>query len=153
MYLAQLNIAIPKYSLDDARLADFVNNIDRLNRAADRMAGFVWRYQEDRDNPTGAVSPWGPGPIINMSVWESPEHLEQYVWNTVHKQIYNRKHEWFAAMKTHHFVMWWIDEDMRPTLSDAKDRLDYLDTHGNSDHAFDWSHLPHVKLWQQKRCG
>ncbi|MEN0000563.1 MAG: DUF3291 domain-containing protein [Pseudomonadota bacterium] len=46
-----------------------------------------------------------------------------------------------------------MDEALRPTLSDAKDRLDYLDAHGNSDHAFDWSHLPHVKLWQEKRCG
>ena len=28
---------------------------------------------------------------VNMSVWETVEHLEQYVWNTVHKRFYNRK--------------------------------------------------------------
>ncbi len=56
-------------------------------------------------------------------------------------------------MKSHHFVMWIIEEGHRPTLQEAKERLDYLNEHGNSDHAFDWAHLPHVKMWQRARCG
>ncbi|MEL6919716.1 MAG: DUF3291 domain-containing protein [Pseudomonadota bacterium] len=153
MHLAQLNIAVPKYDLDDPRIADFMNNIYRINSAAERMEGFVWRFADDSGGATETVGPWGPGPIINMSVWETPEHLENFVWNTLHKRIYQRKHEWFDAMRSHHFVMWWVDDGYRPTLNEAKDRLDYLNVHGNSDHAFDWAHLPHVKLWQSQRCG
>ena len=41
----------------------------------------------------------------------------------------------------------------RPTIEEAALKLQYLDEHGESDAAFGWSHLPHVKLWQQQRCG
>ena len=34
--------------------------------------------------------------------FESAEQLEHFVWNTVHKQFYNRKHEWFSVMEAHH---------------------------------------------------
>ena len=33
-----------------------------------------------------------------MSVWESVEALERFVWATVHKQFYNRKGEWFEKL-------------------------------------------------------
>ena len=61
--------------------------------------------------------------------------------------------EWFALMEKQHFVMWWVDEGHQPTLDEAKARLDHLDRHGDGDFAFGWSHLPHVKLWQQARCA
>ena len=49
--------------------------------------------------------------------------------------------------------MWWVEEGHRPTLHEAKERLDHLTAHGHSDHAFGWEHLPHVKAWREKRCG
>ncbi|MGL4489921.1 MAG: DUF3291 domain-containing protein, partial [Rhizobiaceae bacterium] len=73
--------------------------------------------------------------------------------NTVHKQIYAKRAEWFSAMKMEGFVMWPVDEGHIPSLDEAKARLEYLNTHGNSDHAFGWGHLPRVKLWQQAKCG
>ena len=32
-------------------------------------------------------------------------------------------------------------------------RLASLDANGNTEHAFNWSHLPHIKLWQAQRCA
>jgi hypothetical protein len=52
-----------------------------------------------------------------------------------------------------HFAMWWVDEGHQPTLQEAKERLEHMDVCGGSDFAFGWSHLPHVKLWQQARCA
>jgi hypothetical protein len=49
--------------------------------------------------------------------------------------------------------MWHVEEGQRPTLEEAKVRLDHLDLNGNSDYAFNWSHLPHIKLWQSQRCA
>jgi hypothetical protein len=152
MNLAELNIAVPKYPLDDPRLADFMDNLERINRLGQTMPGFVWMHKDDSGHAMNLPTPW-PDAAANLTVWESPEQLEHFVWNTVHKQFYNRKAEWFTAMKTHHFVMWWIDEGHEPTLQEAKERLDYFDEYGNSDHAFGWDHLPHVKLWQQAKCG
>ena len=55
-----------------------------------------------------------------------PESLEHYVWNTVHKQFYAKRAEWFQLMTAHHFVMWWIEEGHLPTPEEAKERLDHL---------------------------
>ncbi|MEO0497830.1 MAG: DUF3291 domain-containing protein [Pseudomonadota bacterium] len=152
MHLAQINIAKPKYALDDPRIADFMDNLQRINTLGSTMPGFVWIHQDETGHAMHQPTPW-PGAAANMTVWETPEHLEHFVWNTVHKQFYNRKAEWFEAMDSHHFVMWWVEEGHRPTLMEAKERLDHLDEHGQTDHAFGWEHLPHVKLWQQQRCG
>ncbi|MEL6435441.1 MAG: DUF3291 domain-containing protein [Pseudomonadota bacterium] len=152
MQLAELNIAVPKFPLGDPRMADFMDNLNRINGLAAEMPGFVWMHKDHTGHAMYQETPW-PDAAANMSVWETAEQLEHFVWNTVHKRFYNRKHEWFSAMKSHHFVMWWVEDGHRPTLHEAKDRLDYLDAHGNSDQAFDWAHLPHVKLWQSQRCG
>lgn len=152
MHLAEINIAIPRFDLDDPRIADFMDNLDLINGLGQKMPGFVWMMTDESGNATGIDTPWPGNVIANLSVWETPEHLEQFVWNTVHKRLYNRKAEWFEALEAHHFAMWWIEEGHRPNLAEAKERLDHLETHGDTDHAFGWSHLPHVKLWQSQRC-
>ena len=153
MHLAELNIAKWRFPADDPRAAPFVNALDAVNAAAVRMPGFVWRLVGEGNDATDIVAFDDPSVIVNMSVWQTVEHLEQFVWNTIHKRIYARKAEWFAAMESHHFVMWFVDEGHMPTLTEAKERLAHLDAHGNSEFAFDWSHLEHVKLWQSQRCG
>lgn len=152
MQLAELNIAVPKYALDHPAMADFMGNLNRINALAARSQGFVWMHKDDSGHAMHQPTPW-PNAAANMSVWESAADLEQFVWNTVHKRFYNRKHEWFAAMESHHFVMWWVEDGHQPTLAEAKERLDYLNRHGNTDHAFTWAHLPGVKLWQSQRCA
>ena len=122
---------------------------------AERMPGFVWRLTGDGSND-GALDlrPFAdPTMAVNMSVWESAEALEAFVWKTVHQRFYNRKAEWFAPTKSHHFVMWFVEEEHIPTLEEAEARLDHLATHGDSDFAFGWAHLQHVKLWQTRKCG
>ena len=67
--LAQLNIATMKYSLDDPAMADFVNNLDRINALADAAPGFVWRLQTEEGDAT-AVQPLGAQTLVNLSVWK-----------------------------------------------------------------------------------
>jgi hypothetical protein len=155
MHIAQLNIGRLAYPIDDPRMADFVDNLGRVNAMAERMPGFVWRLVGDGSNDGALDLRPFPDPMmaVNMSVWESVETLEQFVWNTVHKRFYNRKAEWFSSMTSHHFVMWLVEEGHIPTIAEARERLDHLDAHGNSDFAFDWAHLPHIKLWLSQRCA
>ncbi len=153
MHLAELNIAKWQFAPDDPRGADFIAALDKVNAAAERMPGFVWRLIGEGNDAMDIRAFDDPMTIVNMSVWETAGQLEQFVWNTIHKRIYNRKAEWFEAMRSHHFVMWLVEPGHIPTLTEAKERLAHLDANGNSDHAFDWSHLEHVKLWQSQRCG
>lgn len=153
MHLAQLNIGRLRYPVDDPRIADFVDNLDRINAMAERMPGFVWRLTGDGNNALDIRVFDDPMMALNMSVWESAAQLEVFVWKTVHQRFYNRKVEWFEKLEAPHFVMWQVAEGHIPTLAEAKARLEHLEAHGSTDFAFDWAHLAHVKLWQSQRCG
>ena len=152
-HIAQLNIGRPLHALDDRRMAGFMDNLDRVNALAERSSGFVWRLKDESNNAT-ALRPFDdPNMLVNMSVWENVEALERFVWATVHKVFYNRKTEWFAPAAKPHFVMWPVEEGHRPSLDEAMARLDHLTNHGDTDFAFGWSHLPHIKLWMSRKCG
>jgi len=154
MHLAELNISKWKIDPDTDPVArGFLDNVGRINALAERSEGFVWRLLDEGRDFHGNNVLGGPETLMTMSVWETPEYLEHFVWNTVHKKIYEKKADWFNAMESHHLVMWWVEEGHTPSLDEAKERLDHLNEHGDSDHAFGWSHLPHIKLWEQQRCA
>lgn len=153
--LAQLNIGRLVAEPGDPRVKGFMDNLERVNAIAERSPGFVWRLV-GADNATGATDlamPSDPKMAVNLSVWESAEALEAFVWNTVHKRFYQRKGEWFEALAEAHFVMWWIPKDHVPTLEEAEARLDYLRAHGPSAHAFGWESLPNVQAWRSAQCA
>ena len=84
--------------------------------------------------------------LPNLTVWRDVESLERFVWQTLHKNMYKRRDEWFAPINEGaKFVMWWIPEGHHPEMSEGRDRLEYLRKHGPSDHAFGWEQLPAAK--------
>ena len=154
MQLAQVNIGRVLGGTDDPRMADFYNNLARINALAERMPGFVWRLKDDSGDSAMALHwPGDPTMNVNMSVWEDDAALGKFVFQTVHRNIYARKHEFFEAPKALTVALWWIEDGHIPTLEEAKERLDHLNAHGPSDFAFGWADLPSARLWQEKRCG
>ncbi len=90
---------------------------------------------------------------VNMSVWESPEALGKFVFQTVHRTIYARKHEFFEMPEKPTAVLWWVPVGHNPTISEAKERLDHYIANGPSDFAFGWADLPSAKQFQERRCA
>jgi hypothetical protein len=153
MHVAQMNVGTALYDLDDPRIADFVNNLDRVNALSEASPGFVWRLQTEGGNATDIKVADDPRFIVNLSVWETAEALEKFVWNTVHKRIYAKRAKWFAPPREAHLVLWWVPAGHRPTVEEALARLDDLRAHGPSERAFGWESLPNVELWKQQRCA
>jgi hypothetical protein len=152
-HLAQLNVGRTVDDTASPRLAEFMSNLDRVNGIAERSPGFVWRLKSNSGNATDIKPTSDPRFIVNLSVWETPAQLEHFVWNTVHKQFYNKRANWFEKMTTPHFVMWWVPVGHFPTAAEALDRLKHLETNGPSAHAFGWESLPNIKLWMSQRCA
>ncbi len=153
-HLAELNIGRLRAPTDDPRVAGFMDALDTINALAERSAGFVWRLTGAGNNATDlAISDDDPQLVPNLSVWENAATLEQFVWNTVHRQFYERRHDWFEVKFTMDFAMWWVPAGHRPTLDEALERLEHLREHGDSDHAFGWKHLNDAQLWRQKNCS
>ena len=155
-HLAELNIGRLLAPTDDPRVAEFMDNLDRVNGLGKRMPGFVWMMEGSGAPGTGNTENnigGDPQFVTNLTVWEDVSTLEQFVWNTVHRQFYERRQEWFEVLGKMHFVMWWVPEGHQPSLQEALDRLDHLRDNGDSDHAFGWSYLKDAQLWRSHNCN
>jgi Domain of unknown function (DUF3291) len=153
-HLAEVNIGRVLGGPDDPRMADFFDNLARINALAERMPGFVWRLKDETGDSAMALHwPGDPTMNVNMSVWESSEALGRFVFQTVHRNIYARKHDFFEPPDRPMFVLWWVEPGHIPTLAEAKARLDHYRAHGPSDYAFGWADLPEAKAWVERRCA
>lgn len=142
MPLAQMNIARLRHSKDDARVAEFMNGIDVVNRIARRSEGFLWLLEgEQGAGATGIAVTDDPRIIINMSVWRDAASLRHFVWNTLHERFFRRRAEWFEAWPGPHFVLWHVGAGHEPSVQEALERREHLERHGPSDHAFGWEWL------------
>ncbi len=154
-HIAELNVGRLIAPTDDPRVAEFMGALDRINGLGKRMPGFVWMMEGSGEPGTGNTENAIGGDaqfVSNLTVWEDVQSLENFVFNTVHKQFYDRRQEWFEIMTRPHFVMWFVEKGHKPTLDEALERLAYKDTHGDSDHAFGWSYLTQATLFKTKSC-
>ena len=117
--------------------------------------GFVWRLKDESGDAIDIRAFDDPMMIVNMSVWQDAESLEHFVWNTRAQAVLSASAtEWFSLMGKQHFVMWWVDEGHRADARRGARRGSSISTRtATATIAFGWSHLPHVKLWQQARCA
>ena len=152
-HIAELNVARLRYGLEDPRISDFVNNLNRVNAAAERSDGFVWRLKDEAGSSVSMTREADPMVIPNLSVWTDVGALERFVFKTVHKRFYDRRAEWFSLMDKMHFMMWPVAVGHEPDLEEAWQRLDHLDANGPSDHAFGWEHVADANLWRSARCS
>ena len=149
-HLAQFNIARIRYPLDDPRMAEFVDNVARVNALAGEIEGFVWRLQDDSGHAMNMTVYGDPTILPNLTLWESVESLERFVWQTLHGRFYRRREDWFRPIETP-LVMWWVPAGQRPTMDEGVARLERLKTHGPGEEAFGWEGLPSAKIWKTQR--
>ncbi|MEM9032656.1 MAG: DUF3291 domain-containing protein [Pseudomonadota bacterium] len=155
-HLAELNVGRLVADTDDPRVSEFMNALDRVNTLGRRMPGFVWMMEGSGEPGTGNTETaigGDPRFIANLTVWESVETLEQFVWNTVHRQFYERRAEWFEVLGEMHFVMWWVEAGHHPSLDEALAKLAQLKSNGDSDEAFGWDWLGPARLAHTRQCG
>ena len=134
--IAQVNVAVAKYASDDPRFAGFVDNLDRINAVAEASPGFVWRYVSD-DNDAEAKHVFANENLIfNMSLWDSVDALRRFAYESHHLGILRQRAEWFVPQGGPVMALWWHPHGQKPSISEAKDRLDGLATHGPTENAF-----------------
>lgn len=135
-HLAQVNIGRFRAPIDDPIMDGFRNQLDPINALADRSPGFVWRLQTEDGNAT-AIRPYADARMaINMSVWESLDALQQYVYRSGHVAPLRDRKQWFEPIEGPILALWWIPEGHVPTVVEAVERLEHLKEHGPSPHAF-----------------
>ena len=125
-HLAQANVARMRGPLEDDVMAGFAARLEPLNALADESPGFVWRYQTDAGDATEVRVFNDELILFNMSVWESIEALENFVYRSNHIEALQKKAEWFERANRASLALWWIEAGHLPSVEEAKERFDIL---------------------------
>ncbi|HZE84363.1 MAG TPA: DUF3291 domain-containing protein [Puia sp.] len=138
-HLAQINVGrIIGTSIDDPVMEKFVAQLDEVNTIADGSKGFVWRLKDGNNNAV-SLNPFGDEKIlINMSVWETIEDLEAYVYSGRHLEVLRSRRDWFVKFGQVFMALWYIQAGHIPTVEEARERLDFLQNNGPTPYAFDF---------------
>jgi uncharacterized protein DUF3291 len=140
-HLAQMNTARLRAPLEDPSMIDFAEGVALMNALADRSPGFLWRLADESGDGTIAA-PADPSRIYTLSVWETPEHLRAYAYQSQHLEYLRRRRDWFipnghqAAL-----VLWWLPAGRLPTLRQGISRLGRLQAAGPTPDAFTFREL------------
>jgi hypothetical protein len=162
-HLAQLNLGRLLAPMDDPRIHDFANGLDVINALAEMSEGFVWRLQDDESGDATSIQAFDDELIIvNMSVWDSLDALKDFVYSSRHVEFLRRRREWFEKFQSAYMVLWWIPASHTPTIDEAKERLAWLNEHGETAFAFTFKNpfsvaelaqMQHTQLHQTMLTG
>lgn len=122
-HLAEINVGRLLQPIDHPQIADFRNNLDRINALAEATPGFVWRLVGEGNNATD-IQPKPDDPLfaINMSVWTDMDALAGFVYRSAHRDIMRRRRAWFEVMAVYQ-TLWWVPVGHVPTIAEGMAKL------------------------------
>ncbi len=136
-HLAQLNLARARYPMEAPEMQGFVDNLENINALAEDSPGFIWRLQTESGDAT-EIDYYGPGWLVNMSIWESTEALQDFVFRTAHAEFMSQRKQWFDRLELAYVVLWWVPAGHVPDLDEANQRLEMLRAQGPGPQAFNF---------------
>ncbi len=135
-HLSQVNISRMIAPLSSPIMAEFVAQLNSINKLADESPGFIWRLKTEEGNATNIRVYDDELILFNLSVWESMDALKQFVYRSQHGKVMRNREKWFHKYEGINMALWWIPIGHIPTVDEAKKRLQYLNDYGESAYAF-----------------
>ena len=137
--IAQMNFATTLAPLDTELMAEFTDNLDRINALAEASDGFVWRLKDDSGNATSIKILTDPKAVLNVTVWRSVQDLFRFTYQSDHSYFVRHSARWFVPTSKRAMVLWNLaDNASMPTPEEAFERLRHLEQEGPSEFAFDF---------------
>lgn len=151
MTVAHINWGRLRHPFDDPRVAEFADNVPKVNRIAERSPGFVWRM-EDEEAQVAIHDPEGrllgaERVIFTCSMWDDVAAFAHFVRNTLHGRFLSRRTEWFEPMEGPSHVIWPVDANHRPDLEEAIEKIEEFRANGPSASVYDLSHAKAQEWW------
>lgn len=143
MNLAQLNVAKMVAPLESPAMADFVARLETVNARAESAPGFIWRLRDEGAGATSIRIFEDDLLIVNMSVWQSPEALNDFVYRqSDHSEALRKRREWFESPTEAMVACWAVAEGHHPSLEEARNKLILLREIGSSRQVFSLKTAP-----------
>jgi hypothetical protein len=136
-HIAQINVASFRVARRHPVNAEFEAALDQVNALAERAPGFVWRMAGEGENADGSLFA-DPHITINMTVWETIDHLAAFAYrNVTHRGMLRRRKDWFVEMPAY-LALWWVRAGRMPSLREGKEKLELIARLGPTAEAFDF---------------
>jgi hypothetical protein len=130
-HLVHANIAEMRADYDDPIMAGFVARIDAIDALAREASGFI-----AQPSPPDEGKIYPSRMLLNISIWESVEHLKGFTYSGSHAEAYRHRTEWFLQTEGPNYVLYWAPAGQIPTEVEIKTRIDYLAQQGPTPYAF-----------------
>ena len=134
--LAQVDAVLLRAPLTSPEMRGFAAAFDPVNRLAEQSPGFVWRLQEDGRAPVRCDEATGGALLVNVSTWTSYEALHDFVYRSRHGALLRHRARWCLPHSEPGTALWWADDDARPDVEEALDRLAFLRRYGPGPRSF-----------------
>lgn len=133
--IAQINVGrMQGVDITDPVMKEFFDNLDKVYTLAESSKGFIWRLKDDGKD----INMYEDVQIIiNISVWQNIETLEEFIYKTFHAELLKRRREWFQNFGKASTALWWILKGEFPSVKEAVGKLEYLERNGPSELVFD----------------
>lgn len=140
LWIAQVNVGRLVAPPGDPLVAEFVDNVERLNALGEAAPGFVWRLGADTPG-IGALDvqlwPEDPRLAVNATIFQTHQQLMDYVLTGVHGTFLRRRREWFERPTRATSAAWWVEPGVIPPPSEFRARIEHLWEHGPTPVAFE----------------
>ncbi|MEW2372017.1 DUF3291 domain-containing protein [Streptomyces sp. NPDC006656] len=83
----------------------------------------------------------------SLSLWTGPRAAFDAVYTGPHREALHRRHDWFERTGHPAYVFWWVAEGVIPSWQEGVARLEHLDAHGPTPHAFTFRHAAEPGPW------
>lgn len=133
--LAQLNVGVLRYPIDDPRTVGFASALDIVNAHGEAAPGFMWRLTGAGNDATDLRIDDDPSSIVNLTVWTDIDSLEAFAYRGLHADYFRRRAEWFEPGRSR-TALWWVPHGHRPSLAEAAARLGFIERYGHAPFAF-----------------
>ena len=141
MHVAQLNIARMLAPMESDVMKDFREGLEPINALGEQSAGFVWRLKDEESGDATAIRIFDDEMIIvNLTLWESVQSLFNFAYTSRHTEFLRRRTEWFEKSNVPMYVLWFVPEGHIPSTDEAKERLEHLQQHGETEYAFQFKY-------------
>lgn len=123
-------------------MAEFMDNLDRINTMGDSSPGAVWRYTDESGAATETRVFEDPDILINYTIWKSIESLKSFVYSGDHLDFFKRRSLWFEPLtELPGVVMWWVPAGKTPELAETRRKIEHLRDNGPTQTAFTFAQL------------
>jgi hypothetical protein len=136
MAIAEYDIARCLEPLDSPVMKDFVDSVETVFALAESSTGFIWRCNGDENNAESFLIGDDPLMVENLSVWASVSDLHNFLYRTNHVNYLKRGREWFSPLSVTKVALWYVEPGHQPSIEEGRERLQYLQKHGDSDTVF-----------------